>query len=134
MAGEGHLRDILKPLFASIPYQLHVDAEAYYHSIFYAIMNLLGFEVSAEVSTSKGRIDAVLETADKVYVLEFKYESCAPDANAEAKRKLFDEALEKGVKQIKGKGYADRYVGGGKEVIQAAFAFLGRDDIEMRII
>ena len=28
---------------------------------------------------------------------------------------------------------ADRYTGGGKEIIQAAFAFLGRDDIEVAL-
>ena len=128
------MRDVLKSLFAAIPYQLHVGAEAYYHSIFYAIMNLLGFNVYAEVSTARGRIDAVLELAGKVYIMEFKYAHCTPDAAPEEKQKLFDQALEEGLKQIEGKGYADGYAGSGKEIIKAAFAFLGRDDIEMRIV
>ena len=128
------MRDILQSLFASIPYQLHVNAEAYYHSIFYAIMNLLGFSIETEVSVSGGRIDAVLDYADKVYIMEFKYAHCAPDAAPEEKRKLFDKVLEEGLQQITDKGYADRYIGGGKEIIKAAFAFLGRDDIEVRII
>ncbi|MDR0490150.1 MAG: PD-(D/E)XK nuclease domain-containing protein, partial [Oscillospiraceae bacterium] len=123
---------VLKSLFASIPYQLHVDVEAYYHSIFYAVMSILGFDMDAEVSTSKGRIDAVLELDDKVYVMEFKYMGCAPDATPDEKRKLFDKALEEGLQQIKDRGYADKYIGSGKEIYQAAFAFLGRDDIEMR--
>jgi hypothetical protein len=125
---------VLKSLFASIPYQLHVDVEAYYHSIFYAVMSILGFDMDAEVSTSKGRIDAVLELVDKVYVLEFKYMGCAPDATPDEKRKLFDKALEEGLQQIIDRGYADKYIGGGKEIFQAAFAFLGRDDIEMRVL
>ena len=129
----GRVRDILKSLFAAIPYQLHVDAEAYYHSIFYAIMNLLGFDIAAEVSVSGGRIDASLELTDKVYVMEFKYVQCAPDAPAEEKGRLFKKALDEGVKQIADKGYADKYIGGGKEIIVAAFAFLGRDDIEMAV-
>jgi hypothetical protein len=32
--------ETLKSLFASIPYQLHVNNEAYYHSIFYAVMTM----------------------------------------------------------------------------------------------
>ena len=35
------MRDILRGLFASIPYELHVNLEAYYHSIFYAVMSVL---------------------------------------------------------------------------------------------
>ncbi|MDR0468810.1 MAG: ATP-binding protein [Peptococcaceae bacterium] len=126
------VRDILKSLFSSIPYQLHVNNEAYYHSIFYAIMNLLGFTVFAEVSVSMGRIDAVLELADLIYILEFKYKNCPVDAAPEEKQRLFEEALHEGVKQIEEKGYSDKYAGSGKEIIRAAFAFLGRDDIEMR--
>jgi hypothetical protein len=122
----------LKSLFASIPYEIHMKHEYYYHSIFYAIMNLLGFDIDAEVSVSGGRVDAVLELGDKVYVMEFKYEGCDKDASPEAKQKLFDKALEEGLKQIEDRGYARKYEGSGKEIYQAAFAFLGRDDIEMR--
>jgi hypothetical protein len=35
------------------------------------------------------------------------------------------------MKQIKDRGYADKFAGSGKNVTLAAFAFLGRDDIEM---
>ena len=122
---------LLKSLFSSIPYQLHVNREAYYHSIFIAVMNVLGFKIDAEVSISKGRIDAVLEFGDKVYIFEFKYVDCPPDANAEEKRKLSGKALELGMKQIADKGYASKYIGSGKTVYIAAFAFLGRDNVEM---
>ena len=127
------IRAILKRLFASIPYNLHVDVEAYYHSIFYAVMTVLGFNIDAEVAVSKGRIDAVLELSDKIYVMEFKYENCAPDADAKEKHALFDKALENGMNQIKNRGYQNKYAGGGKVVYLAAFAFLGRDDIEMEV-
>ena len=66
-----------------------------------------------------------------LYVMEFKYKGCAPDAAPEEKRKLFNRALEEGKEQILGRGYADKYRGSGKEVIQAVFAFLGRDDVEL---
>ena len=51
----------------SIPYQLHINREAYYHSIFLAVMSVLGFDMGTEVQTAKGRIDAVLEIDDKMY-------------------------------------------------------------------
>jgi len=123
----------LRGLFASIPYELHVDEEAYYHSILYAAMTLLGFDMDAEVSVSRGRIDAVLELDDKIYVMEFKYEKCPRDANDDEKKMLFKTALDKAMKQIDDRGYTNKYIGSGKTVYKAAFAFLGRDDIEMRI-
>ena len=126
--------ELLRGLFAAIPYELHVKVEAYYHSIFYAVMTLLGFDMDAEVSTSRGRIDAVLELEDKVYVMEFKYADCPIDASAEFKRQLFDDTLAKAIEQIDQMGYADRYQGSGKTIIKAALAFLGRDEIEMAFV
>ena len=144
-----HVLDILRGLFASIPYNLHVNLEAYYHSIFYAVMTILGFDMDAEVSTSKGRIDAVLELEDKVYVFEFKYCKCPPGAGEAEKQSLFEAALAEAMAQINGRGYSDKYmvkhIGGSndaktgtptsapaKTIYQAAFAFLGRDEIEMK--
>ena len=121
----------MKALFASIPYQLHIGQEYYYHSIFYAMMNLLGFDIDAEVPVSGGRVDAVLELDDKVYVIEFKYLNCPPDAASALKQKLFEKALPEGMKQIKERGYYKKFLGSGKTVYLAAFAFLGRDDIEL---
>ena len=124
--------EILRGFFASIPYNLHVDLEAYYHSIFYAFMSALGFDLSVEVSVSKGKVDAVLELSDKVYIIEFKYCKCPPDINEVKKRELFDTALDAAIEQIHKRGYAEQYHGSGKAIYQAAFAFLGRGDIEMR--
>jgi hypothetical protein len=124
---------VLRRLFASIPYQLHVDLEAYYHSVFYAVMSVLGFDISAEVSTSKGRIDAVLELSDKVYVIEFKYIKCPEGATSEAKAVLFEKALDAAMEQIMTRGYDTKYKKSTKKIYKAAFAFLGRDEIEMRI-
>ena len=121
----------LRALFASIPYQIHMKHEYYYHSIFYAVMNLLGFEIEAEVLVAGGRIDAVLELDDKVYIVEFKYENCPRGASSGEKKKLFARALDEGMRQITEKGYAKRFAGG-KQITLAAFAFLGGDDIEMK--
>ena len=126
-----NILNILKYLFSSIPYQLHVDKEAYYHSIFIAVMNVLGFKIDAEVSVSKGRIDAALELEDKVYIFEFKYVNCPPDADESTRKEISDKALKLGMKQISDKGYTGKYIGSGKIIYQAAFAFLGRDNVNM---
>ena len=96
-------------------------------------MSVLGFGIEAEVSTAKGRVDVVLELADKVYVMEFKYVDCEPGTSDEVKRNLFETALREGFEQIKERGYCDKYLGSGKTIYQVAFAFLGRDDIEMAV-
>ena len=122
---------ILQSLFSSIPYQLHVAAEAYYHSIFFVIMNVLGFKIDAEVSTARGRIDAVLELPDKVYVFEFKYENCPQDADEETRSKTAKKALERGMEQITERGYGEKFRESGKAIHFAVFVFLGREHIEM---
>lgn len=78
----------LKAFFASIPYQLHVDAEAYYHSIFYSIFKVLDFKIDGEVAMAKGRIDAVVQYAENIYVFEFKYAHCPTDAKEEERKRI----------------------------------------------
>jgi len=124
---------LLRALFASIPCHLHVGLEAYYHSIFYTVLSLRGFDFEVEVPTSRGRIDAVLELGDKVYVMEFKYVKAEQDTSPEAKKDSFEKALSEGMAQMQERGYVKKYTEPGKQVIMAAFAFLGRDDIEMQV-
>ena len=125
--------DTLRGLYASIPYDIHVDLEAYYHSIFYAIANSLGFDIKAEVPVSGGRVDVVLDIGNRAYVIEFKYRKCPAKASKERKRILLEKALDEGMDQIKNRGYANKYIGSGKTVYKIAVAILGRDNMEMRI-
>jgi hypothetical protein len=96
-------------------------------------MSVLGFDMDVEVSVSKGRVDAVLELCDKVYVMEFKFKACQSDASTDEKQRLFEAALTDGMDQITKKGYHNKYIGCGKTIYLAAFAFLGRDDVEMEV-
>jgi hypothetical protein len=80
----------LVALFAAIPYDLHVNREAYYHSIFFAVLQATGGEVLAEPHTDKGRIDAVLKTRDTIYVIEFKL-GTAKEALAQLKARRYYE-------------------------------------------
>jgi len=96
---EGFIR-ILEEIFHQIPYDIRVRKERYYQSIFYLIFILIGVDIETEVRTDRGRIDAVMETVEKVYIMEFKL------------RGSEEEALE----QIKEKRYWEKYEGRGKEI------------------
>ena len=121
-----HIKDIVKYLreeeyerfieklnyfFANVPYQLYIEREAYYQTIFYLVFKLMGIDVKTEVMTSKGRIDAVVELKDRVYIFEFKLDGSAEEA----------------MKQIKDKGYSEKYRGSGKDVYLTGVSFSMED-------
>jgi ATP-dependent exoDNAse (exonuclease V) beta subunit len=84
---------LLNGFLASIPYDLHMTGEKYYQNIFYFVFTLVGLRLNAEVHTSRGRIDAVIEDKDNILIFEFKVDKSAQDA----------------LEQIKARGYADQY-------------------------
>jgi hypothetical protein len=135
-AGEPEkLAEILQGLFASIPYYLHINAEAYYHSIFYSVMKFLGFAMDAETATSEGRIDGVIKIAGKVYIMEMKYDNGEKSKDDETKRKaLQDRMLKKALAQIEARGYADKYSGTDLQVYKVAIAVVGRSDVACRVV
>jgi hypothetical protein len=92
--------DTLKIFFAKIPYTIQLKNEKYYQTIFYLIFTLMGLRIHAEVTTNKGRIDAVVETDDSIYLFEFKLHGTAKEA----------------LQQIKDRGYAQKYAGHDKQV------------------
>jgi hypothetical protein len=97
----------LKSLFASIPYHIFIgDREAYYHSIIYLLLSLSGAVIKTEDPTNIGRIDAMVETRNKIYIMEFKIGS-------------EQEALE----QIKEMKYYEKYLGSGKEIVLMGIGF-----------
>ncbi|MEM7130215.1 MAG: ATP-binding protein [Chloroflexota bacterium] len=71
---------ILSVFFANVPYDLQLNYEKYYQSIFYLIFLMLGFRVEAEVETNDGRIDAVVELDKHIYLFEFKLDKSAKEA------------------------------------------------------
>ncbi|MEZ4866582.1 MAG: AAA family ATPase [Caldilineaceae bacterium] len=83
----------LNIFFANIDYDLHLENEKHYRSIFYMIFLLLGLNIAAEMKTSSGRIDAVIELQDRIFIFEFKLNSAASTA----------------LQQTKDKAYAERY-------------------------
>lgn len=112
----------LKSIFSSIPYQLHIANEAYYHSLFYLIMELTGIEMDLEVSTNKGRIDGVIEFEEVIYIIEFKYLS---------DNKNVEELLNTAINQIKTKEYFTPYLKKGKSIKYLAIA-LNKETVEYK--
>lgn len=92
--------EAIRSMFSAIPYNIFPgDRESYYHTVIYLVLSLVGLSVQAEIQTNTGRIDAVLETGENIYVMEFKLGSP-------------EEALA----QIKGKKYYEPYLGKGKGI------------------
>ncbi len=112
----GHLRaenldaffETITAIFASIPYTLESKRdEAYFHTAFFLIVSASGVNARSEVLTCAGRIDLVMEFSDKVFIIEFK---C--NQNAEA-----------AIRQIRERGYADRYSQSGKKIFLIGINF-----------
>ncbi len=99
--------DGFRGIFATIPYSIFLkDKEAYYHTVIYLVLSLLDVRLVSEIQTNQGRIDAVLETEDTFFVLEFK-----------------KGPAYKAMEQIEQKDYAVPYRNRGKEVILIGVGF-----------
>lgn len=99
---------------SSIPYTMRrkedeAERERYFQYTFYLILRLVSvYTVYVEKVQSQGRVDCVLETADYVYIFEFKLDGTA------------EEALQ----QIEEKGYAREYAADSRKLycIGASFS------------
>ena len=84
---------------SSIPYTMRrkedeAERERYFQYTFYLILRLVSvYTVYVEKVQSQGRVDCVLETADYIYIFEFKLDGTAEEA----------------LRQIEEKGYAREY-------------------------
>lgn len=73
----------LQTFFAAIPYDIQIQNERYYQTIFYTLFLLLGVYIEAEARTNRGRIDAVAACGDWIYIFEFKLDQDADAALAQ---------------------------------------------------
>ena len=73
----------LRAFFADFPYELSDRTERHYQVVFYLVFKLLGQFIGSEVRSALGRADAVVETANTVYVFEFKLNGTAEEALAQ---------------------------------------------------
>jgi hypothetical protein len=99
----------LKAFFAGIPYELNNKEEKHYQTVFYLLFKLMGQFVEVEQRSAIGRADAVVTTADSVFVFEFKL---TENATAE-------EAL----RQIDDKNYLIPFTAGNKKLVKIGVEF-----------
>lgn len=97
----------MRAFFADIPYELNDRTERHYQVIFYLIFKLIGQYAGAEVRSATGRADAVVQTADTVYVFEFKLRGTAEEALA----------------QIDERGYLIPYAADGRRLVKVGAEF-----------
>ncbi|MDR1140324.1 MAG: ATP-binding protein [Planctomycetaceae bacterium] len=104
--------DNLRAFYSSIPYDLmkkESKEERYYQFIFYLLVTLMGQFIQTEVRTAKGRIDAVIKTADTIFVFELKM----------ANHGTAEDALA----QIDSKDYLVPYTTDGRKVVKVGAEF-----------
>jgi hypothetical protein len=96
---DGELKELktqLFSLFASISHHNYTNNtlahfEGYYASVMFAFLASLGFDIVAEDTTNKGRIDMTLKTAATIYIFEFKVDMPAEAALAQCHTKRYHE-------------------------------------------
>ena len=106
--------EVMKSIFSEIPYTLMREDminEFYFHMMFYLIISASGVGITSEILTAKGRIDALIETRDRYYIIEFK---C-------------DQSSDKAIEQIKEKKYYEPYKYRGKEIVLIGINFSTED-------
>ena len=107
------MRDALTGFFANIPYNANYQErawsyESHYHYTLYLIFKLLScYTILTEKQNSRGRADIVVETADYIYIFEFKLDGTAAEA----------------LKQIVDSGYAEPYAGDNRKLFRIGVSF-----------
>ena len=90
---------LMTSFLASVPYTERRknderERERYFHYTFYLILRMISiYNVFTEKEQSEGRVDCAIETADYIYIIEFKLDGTAREA----------------IDQINAKGYAREY-------------------------
>jgi PD-(D/E)XK nuclease superfamily len=75
--------------------------EHFYHSLVHLHFRYLGLFINSEVHTSDGRMDAVVQTDNHIFIIEFK----------------LDETAAMALQQIHDKKYADKYALENKPIV-----------------
>ncbi len=101
---DGDIREVVETmlfsLYAAVPPDWRIRDEAEAKRYFQLFFTMLGANPAPEFPSARGYADAVVECPQAVYVFEFKY----------------DESSEAAIRQIRDRGYADKWMGGARPV------------------
>jgi len=103
---------MLQSFYADIPYDMQEKRhknEKYYQSLFYTLFTLMGQFIQSEVKSATGRADAVVKTADSIYIFEFKMDK--------------DATVEDALQQIDSKDYMIPYKADGRRIMKIGAVF-----------
>ena len=70
----------MKAFFADTSYQVVGNAELYFQNAMYLVFKIMGFYTQVERPTSDGRIDAIIQTPDYIYIIECFLDRTAEEA------------------------------------------------------
>jgi hypothetical protein len=98
---------LLKKFLGTIPSTNNTNYEGHYQSILFVIFSLMSKYVNVEVHTPQGRVDIVLESPNKLYVIEIK----------------LDKGNKKAAEQIDLKQYDERFALSGKPIVNVGVNF-----------
>ena len=103
---DGALR-LLQTFLGTVPYTDNTGYEGHWQQVLYIIFSLLGYFADVEVRTPKGRVDMVMRTATRLYLVELK----------------LDRSAEAAMQQIDLKQYPERFALCGLPVVKVAIDF-----------
>ncbi|MBQ0129414.1 MAG: AAA family ATPase [bacterium] len=92
----------LQSFLSACPYELEPEQERHFQSVMYILTALCGYYVEIESHTNKGRMDMTVKTKNYIYIFEFK----------------FNKSAEEALQQINEKGYAERFLTDGRNIIK----------------
>ena len=123
LIASGDIRDVaetmLFSLYAAVPPDWRIKDEAEAKRYFLLFCAMLGANPAPEFPSVRGYADAVIETPANVFVFEFKYRKSAKAA----------------VRQIRERGYADKWIGGKRPVTLIGINFNPKKrNIDMPIV
>ena len=110
---DGALR-LAQKVLRTVPYCDNANTEGHYQSLLYLLFTLMGQYVDVEVRTATGRVDMVMRTSDRLYLMELK---------------LRDDA-ETALSQINLKRYGDRFALCNLPIVKVGISF----DVSSRTI
>ena len=99
---------ILQKFLSTIPYCNNANPEGHYQQVFYIIFTLVtGYFADVEVRTATGRVDMVLQTAQRLYLFELK----------------LNRSAEAAMQQINLKDYPARFAHCGRPIVKVGINF-----------
>lgn len=85
---------LMQDFLATVPYCDNTLYEGHYQQMMYVIFALLTtYRIQVEQRTAKGRTDITLETRDRIYVMELKFDKSAQEALEQIKKSDYARAF-----------------------------------------